>query len=230
MTETHEEILIIRRGETLDVVFNRPEKRNALTPQMYDAIAGACRRADSDREIRLLTLRGAGGEAFSAGSDIGHFQTFSSFHDGLDYESRFVGVLTELEKVRVPTLAVIDGVCAGSRAVAVGSVRCADRDAGVTLLPTDRAHTRKLVVDPFRGVAGGQDRQFASDVVDRSGWGDVEWRGSAERLPQRLCNRVRVRDPDCPCISRSTCRRPDDRLDYSRVPATHQNPSDCRQR
>ena len=41
MTETHEEILIIRRGETLDVVFNRPEKRNALTPQMYDAIAGA---------------------------------------------------------------------------------------------------------------------------------------------------------------------------------------------
>lgn len=88
MTETHEDISIIRRGETLDVVFNRPEKHNALTPQMYDAIAGACRCADSDREIRLLTLRGAGGEAFSAGSDIRHFQTFSSFHDGLDYESR----------------------------------------------------------------------------------------------------------------------------------------------
>ena len=35
MTETHEEILIIRRGETLDIVFNRPEKRNALTPQMW---------------------------------------------------------------------------------------------------------------------------------------------------------------------------------------------------
>lgn len=114
MTETHEDISIIRHGETLDVVFNRPEKHNALTPQMYDAIAGACRSADSDREIRLLTLRGAGGEAFSAGSDIRHFQTFSSFHDGLDYESRFVGVLTELEKVRVPTLAVIDGVCAGA--------------------------------------------------------------------------------------------------------------------
>ena len=114
MTETHEDISIIRRGETLDVVFNRPEKHNALTPQMYDAIAGACRSADSDREIRLLTLRGAGGEAFSAGSDIRHFQTFSSFHDGLDYESRFVGVLTELEKVRVPTIAVIDGVCAGA--------------------------------------------------------------------------------------------------------------------
>ncbi|MDV6272642.1 enoyl-CoA hydratase/isomerase family protein [Rhodococcus erythropolis] len=115
MTETHEDISIIRHGGTLDGVFNRPEKRNALTPQMYDAIAGACRRADSDRKIRLLTLRGAGGEAFSAGSDIRHFQTFSSFHDGLDYESRFVGVLTELEKVRAPTLAVIDGVLFGSR-------------------------------------------------------------------------------------------------------------------
>lgn len=173
MTETHEEILIIRRGETLDIVFNRPEKRNALTPQMYDAIAGACRRADSDREIRLLTLRGAGGEAFSAGSDIGHFQTFSSFHDGLDYESRFVGVLTELEKVSSHPRGHRRCV-RGSRAVAVGSVRCADRDAGVTLLPTDRAHTRKLVVDPFRGVAGGQDRQFAPDVVGGSGAGHVE--------------------------------------------------------
>ncbi|MDJ0110377.1 enoyl-CoA hydratase, partial [Rhodococcus erythropolis] len=61
MTETHEDISIIRHGDTLDVVFNRPEKHNALTPQMYDAIAGACRSADSDREIRLLTLRGAGG-------------------------------------------------------------------------------------------------------------------------------------------------------------------------
>lgn len=60
MTEAHEDISIIRHGDTLDVVFNRPEKRNALTPQMYDAIAGACRSADSDREIRLLTLRGAG--------------------------------------------------------------------------------------------------------------------------------------------------------------------------
>ena len=34
MTETHEEILIIRRGETLDVVFNRPEKRNALNNRL----------------------------------------------------------------------------------------------------------------------------------------------------------------------------------------------------
>ena len=82
MTETHEEILIIRRGETLDVVFNRPEKRNALTPQMYDAIAGACRRADSDREIRLLTLRGAGERRSRRAPTLATFKPSRAFTTG----------------------------------------------------------------------------------------------------------------------------------------------------
>ncbi|MDZ7915029.1 MAG: enoyl-CoA hydratase [Rhodococcus sp. (in: high G+C Gram-positive bacteria)] len=114
MTTPHEDISVIHHGAALDVIFNRPEKHNALTPQMYDVLAQACRRADADRDIRLLTLRGAGGEAFSAGSDIRHFQTFESVRDGLEYENRFLGVLTELENVRVPTLALINGVCAGA--------------------------------------------------------------------------------------------------------------------
>ncbi|MDI9899228.1 enoyl-CoA hydratase-related protein [Rhodococcus sp. IEGM 1409] len=205
MTETHEDISIIRHGENLDVVFNRPEKHNALTPQIYDAIAGACRRADSDRKIRLLTLRGAGGEAFSAGSDIRHFQTFSSFHDGLDYESRFVGVLTELEKIRVPTLAVIDGVCAGAGLLlsAACDVRIATHGSRFCL-PIARTLGNSLSI---HSVALLADRigSNASDVVGRSGGGHVERRGSAERLPQRLCNRGRVRQPDCPGIAGTAC-------------------------
>ncbi|MDV6247050.1 enoyl-CoA hydratase-related protein [Rhodococcus opacus] len=51
--------------------------------------------------------------AFASGADIAHFRTFDG-EDGVQYEDRLVGVLQQLEGVRVPTLAVIDGVCAGA--------------------------------------------------------------------------------------------------------------------
>ncbi len=57
-------------GPIATLTFNRPEARNAMTWEMYGALAAACDRVDEDDSIRVFILRGAGGKAFIAGTDI----------------------------------------------------------------------------------------------------------------------------------------------------------------
>src|SRR3979411_120704 len=52
------------------ITFNRPERMNALTPDLEAALHGAFDRADADRAVRVIILTGAG-RAFSAGYDQG---------------------------------------------------------------------------------------------------------------------------------------------------------------
>ena len=63
-------------GPVLHVVFNRPEARNAMTFAMYEGLVEACERADASDEVRVVVLRGAGGRAFVAGTDIAQFAGF----------------------------------------------------------------------------------------------------------------------------------------------------------
>src|SRR5262245_24508074 len=97
----------------LTVTFNRPDQRNAMTWAMYDGLEKACDRADSDRDIRIMLLRGAGDRAFVAGTDISQFAEFSTGRDGVAYEHRVSTVLERLQAVTVPTVAAIDGYCVG---------------------------------------------------------------------------------------------------------------------
>ncbi|MBI2187798.1 MAG: enoyl-CoA hydratase/isomerase family protein [Acidobacteria bacterium] len=96
------------------LTFNRPEARNAMTWAMYDALVEACDRADRDDSVRVLILRGAGGKAFAAGTDISQFQQFKTPQDGVDYEQHIAEVLDRLERVAKPTLAQIEGVAVGA--------------------------------------------------------------------------------------------------------------------
>jgi len=96
------------------LTFNRPEARNAMTWAMYDALVEACDRVDREDAVRVLVLRGAGGKAFAAGTDISQFQQFETPHDGVEYEQHIAGVLDRLERVAKPTLAQIEGVAVGA--------------------------------------------------------------------------------------------------------------------
>jgi enoyl-CoA hydratase/carnithine racemase len=100
-------------GPTAFLTFNRPEARNAMTWEMYEAIVDACDRADGDGAIRALVLRGAGGKAFVAGTDISQFTSFSTRDDALAYERRLDAVIDRLERVAVATIAQVQGVAAG---------------------------------------------------------------------------------------------------------------------
>jgi enoyl-CoA hydratase/carnithine racemase len=100
-------------GPIATLTFNRPEARNAMTWEMYEALVAACDRVDQDSAIRVLVFRGAGGKAFVAGTDISQFQNFNNRDDGLKYEERLDAVLDRLERVAKPTIAQVEGVAAG---------------------------------------------------------------------------------------------------------------------
>lgn len=110
------------RGAALHVTFNRPEARNAMTFEMYQGLAEACERVDADAALRVLVLRGAGGRAFVAGTDIAQFRGFTG-EDGIEYEKKIDEVLGTLAAVDKPVIAVIDGHCVGG---GLGIASCAD--------------------------------------------------------------------------------------------------------
>jgi enoyl-CoA hydratase len=100
-------------GSLAILTFNRPDARNAMTWEMYQALVDACEQVDRDAAVRVFMLRGAGGKAFVAGTDIAQFQSFGDREDGLKYEERLDHVLDRLERVTKPTIAQVQGVAAG---------------------------------------------------------------------------------------------------------------------
>src|SRR5690606_39290712 len=76
----------------LRVAFNRPRRRNALTWEMYDALLAVCHQVEADPGVRVLVLRGAGGEAFVSGTDIAQFAEFASGEDEIGRAASREGV------------------------------------------------------------------------------------------------------------------------------------------
>ena len=68
-------IAVSRAGLIATVVLNRPEKLNALTKSMWQALGHAVDTLSADDSLRCVILRGAGEKAFAAGADIAEFAT-----------------------------------------------------------------------------------------------------------------------------------------------------------
>ncbi|MBF8186977.1 enoyl-CoA hydratase/isomerase family protein [Nonomuraea sp. K274] len=107
------ELLVAKADGVLNVTFNRPEARNAMTWAMYEGLYDACEQADNDPDVNVMVLRGSGAKSFVAGTDIGQFTAFSSGADGIAYEAHITKIVNRLEGVNIPTLAVIRGYCVG---------------------------------------------------------------------------------------------------------------------
>jgi enoyl-CoA hydratase/carnithine racemase len=105
------------------ITFNRPQARNSLTFNMYERLAEICAGAGKDRSLKALILTGAGDKAFASGTDINQFRAFKTPQDAIDYETRIDHVLGALEQCQVPTVAAINGACAGGGA---GIAACCD--------------------------------------------------------------------------------------------------------
>ncbi|MGF1445990.1 MAG: enoyl-CoA hydratase [Pikeienuella sp.] len=98
------------------VTLNRPEARNAMTFAMYEGLASACRSVPTDGSIKAVIIRGGGDRAFAAGTDMTQFRSFETEADALGYERKMDGVLTDIERCPVPTIAAIAGACTGGGA------------------------------------------------------------------------------------------------------------------
>jgi enoyl-CoA hydratase/carnithine racemase len=126
-----EEVLVAREGAIVTLTFNRPEARNAMTWGMYQRLYEVCEEVDADEAIRVLVLKGAGGKAFVAGTDISQFTQFKGAEDGLKYEKDGDKRSGRIARVKKPVIAQIEGVCVGGGfGIAAGAdIRLATPDA-----------------------------------------------------------------------------------------------------
>jgi enoyl-CoA hydratase len=100
-------------GPIASIVFDRPEARNAMTWAMYQQLGAICEQLRADSSVRVACFRGAGGQAFVAGTDIEQFKSFKSGDDGIAYESGIDGGVEKLEMLPIPTVAVVEGWAVG---------------------------------------------------------------------------------------------------------------------
>lgn len=108
-----EHIKVELRDGVLTVVFDRADKKNAITQAMYSALADATERARTDDAVRVILFRSEG-DAFSAGNDIADFIAIGQTTGNLVEMGvfRFLKALAELDK---PAVAAVRG-----RAVGIG--------------------------------------------------------------------------------------------------------------
>jgi enoyl-CoA hydratase/carnithine racemase len=113
MTETPK-LLLEKDGPIGWIVFNQPEKRNAVSQEMWQLMPEYIRELSSDDAIRVVILRGGGDQAFVSGADISQFKDRRrNMADEEEYRrisSRGQESLTTLGK---PLLAMIHGYCVG---------------------------------------------------------------------------------------------------------------------
>jgi enoyl-CoA hydratase/carnithine racemase len=106
-------VIVERNGAIVTLTFNRPEARNAMTWEMYERLYQTCEEVDGDDSIRVLVLKGAGGKAFVAGTDIGQFTEFKGGEDGLRYERDGDRRTFRVARVKKPVIAQIEGFAVG---------------------------------------------------------------------------------------------------------------------
>jgi enoyl-CoA hydratase len=113
MSELVGETRLRIEGGIAAITFDRPAARNAMTWGMYEQLVTACERLSGDASVRVVTFRGAGGQAFVAGTDIAQFTTFKDGENGVTYEREIDRCIGALEALPMPTVAIVEGWAVG---------------------------------------------------------------------------------------------------------------------
>ena len=114
------------------MIFNKPDRRNAVSLDMWEAIPEILQRFEADPSVRVVVLRGAGDKAFVSGADISQFEKSRSTEDGNAHYDRISGRADQaIGTCGKPTIAMIGGYCiGGGLGIAVGcDIRIASDDS-----------------------------------------------------------------------------------------------------
>jgi enoyl-CoA hydratase len=213
-------VKLVIEGSIASVTFDRPAARNAMTWAMYQQLGAICEQLRADPQVRVVSFRGAGGEAFVAGTDIEQFAAFESGKDGIDYEHRIDHCMTLLESLPMPCVAVVEGwAVGGGLAIATAcDIRIATTTArfGVPIAKTlgnclSIANLARLV------AAFGQPRAqrmllgaeiLTADEARACGYlAQVVDANSIDAEAQSLCKRLASLAPVTQSVSKEALRR-----------------------
>jgi enoyl-CoA hydratase len=101
-------------GQVLHIRFNNPQKHNALSVDMWEAVPPLLARAEKDDNVRMVVLSGEGGKAFISGADISQFDDMRAAKEAVKrYESMAEAALQGLYEFGKPIVACIQGYCIG---------------------------------------------------------------------------------------------------------------------
>jgi enoyl-CoA hydratase/carnithine racemase len=101
-------------GQVLHIRFNNPEKHNALSVDMWEAIPPLLEKAAADDNVRMVVLSGEGGKAFVSGADISQFEDMRAAKEAVKkYEALAEAALQGIYEFAKPTVACIRGYCIG---------------------------------------------------------------------------------------------------------------------
>lgn len=101
-------------GSTLHIRFNNPERHNALSVDMWEAVPVLLAQAETDERVRLVVFSGAGEKAFVSGADISQFEDMRAAREAVArYEAMAEQALMGIYNFSKPTLACIRGYCIG---------------------------------------------------------------------------------------------------------------------
>jgi enoyl-CoA hydratase/carnithine racemase len=109
-----QKLLMQKDGPIGWIIFNQPEKRNAVSQEMWELMPQYVKELASDDEIRVVVLRGAGDQAFVAGADISQFKDRRrNMADEEEYRRISSQGQDSLATLQKPLLAMIHGFCIG---------------------------------------------------------------------------------------------------------------------
>ena len=172
----YKDIILEKKDHIATLTLNRPEKMNAMTLETREEVVAALTEVGEDDDIRVLILTGAGDRAFCAGVDV---SVMSSRIAGQEEEvnrqkitQRMGHQVALFRKLRVPTIAAINGVAAGMGVsfIAACDIRIASDKARFTCawinrgLVPDGAST--FLLPQIVGIEKALELFYTGDIID----------------------------------------------------------------
>jgi enoyl-CoA hydratase len=207
-------------GAFATVTFDRPEARNAMTWAMYESLATICEQLQRNADVRVVRFRGAGGQAFVAGTDIAQFQSFRGGDDGVAYERRIDACIALVGMLPMPTVAVVEGwAIGGGLAIATACdfrVATPNSRFGVPIARTlgnclSAANVARLVAAFGRSrvqrlllladLIGAEEAQACGYLLDIAPPSDID------ATCEALCHRLAALAPVTQSVSKETLHR-----------------------
>jgi enoyl-CoA hydratase/carnithine racemase len=156
-----------------EIILNKPEKRNALSVDMWAAIPELIERAAAAETVKVVIIHGGDAGAFAAGADISEFSTiYSTPEAAAQSGATIAAALNAVEQCAKPVIAAIEGACVGggmSLAMAA-DLRVAAEDARFGITPAKlgivypAGDTRRLVT--AIGAPRAKDILFTARIFD----------------------------------------------------------------
>ena len=195
-------------GPIATITIDRPEKLNALTPEMLEALEVVLGTIEADEAIRVVVLTGAGERAFCAGADVDAWSALAPIDMWRTWVRLGHRVMDRLEGLRQPTIAALNGIAYGGGLelalacdlrIAADTVKVAAPEVGIATIPGWGMTTRLAIV---AGPARAKQLILTGEPIDArraEAWGILsevvpadELQDAAHRTAERVAGQAPV--------------------------------------